>query len=240
MKDFLTFPFEMKSEVNEEGVFEGYGSTFDGKKDSPRPEWWGDIVEKGAFTNTIKKGGRNGTGILMLFNHDRDKEHGVWLDLHEDEKGLFMKGQFALDTQLGRERYSIFKMKKHGLFSIGFDTLKYRLDEKSYTRYLEEVELWEVSDVTFPRNRKAKTTSIKSIESAKNIRELEDALRDVGDLSLKEAQWIISLCKNSVRDVKNKVTSEEKYMTSILDNLRTINQTMEISKELSNCFGGGK
>jgi len=231
-KEFFDFSFEIKSEVSEEGIFEGYGSTFGGKKDSPKDEYWGDIVEKGAFTETIKKGGRNGNGILMLFNHDPDKEHGVWLDLHEDSKGLFMRGKFALDTQLGRERHSIIKMKKAAQFSIGFDSLKYRLDEEKRTRYLEKTDLWEISDVTFPKNTRAVLTSVKAIEEVKNIRELEGVLREVGGLSFNAAKAVIRKVRENLREVDKKNTFA---IDPVLQALRSINGQMDIERELRNC-----
>lgn len=231
-KEFFDFSFEIKSDVTEDGVFEGYGSTFGGKKDSPRDEYWGDIVEKGAFVETIKKGGRNGNGILMLFNHNPDKEHGVWLDLREDTKGLFMRGKYALDTQLGRERHAIAKMKKAAQFSIGFDADKYRIDEEKRTRFLEKISLWEISDVTFPKNTRAVLTNVKAIKESKNIRELEDALRDVGDLSFIAAKTIISKVKEHLRDVESKNTYA---IDPVLQALQSINTQMSIERELRNC-----
>ena len=84
-KEFLVRPFELKSDVDEEkGTFEGYGSIFGGEKDSYRNEYWGDIVEKGAFSKTIKKGGRNRSSIAMLYQHNPEQIPGVWTQLVED------------------------------------------------------------------------------------------------------------------------------------------------------------
>ena len=50
--DFLSVGFEIKSEdVNADGIFRGYGSTFGGAPDS-----YGDIMEKGAFKKSLESG----------------------------------------------------------------------------------------------------------------------------------------------------------------------------------------
>ena len=69
-REFLVRPFSLKGNIDEEkGTFEGYGSIFGGEKDSYKKEYWGDIVDKGAFTKTIKKGGRNQKSIAMFLGH---------------------------------------------------------------------------------------------------------------------------------------------------------------------------
>ena len=55
---YIDVPFELKADdIEESGIFKGYGSVF-GNKDS---HW--DVVMPGAFTKTLLAGGRNKTGI---------------------------------------------------------------------------------------------------------------------------------------------------------------------------------
>ncbi|MCK5606772.1 HK97 family phage prohead protease, partial [Candidatus Pacearchaeota archaeon] len=64
---------DLKEDGDEAGVFTGYGSTFGGKPDS-----YGDIVVAGAFRNTLAKGGRNGNGVAMLWQHEMHNPIGIW------------------------------------------------------------------------------------------------------------------------------------------------------------------
>ena len=68
--------------VSDNGVFEGYASTF-GERDLG-----GDIVEAGAFTKSLKA--RGPQGIKMLADHNPSMRIGVWEAISEDSKGLFL------------------------------------------------------------------------------------------------------------------------------------------------------
>lgn len=188
----IDFSLEIKSEdIKEDGVFTGYASTFGGEPDS-----YGDVVAKGAFKNSISSGGRNRNGIALLWQHDSTQPLGIWQHMVEDSKGLAVQGRLALDIQLGKETHSLMKLGAVKGLSIGYSTLDYEWDEKKKIRTLKEVELFEVSLVTFPANIHAGITGIKSFEEAQTIREFEAALRDAG-LSFKQSKYIISLCQDS-------------------------------------------
>ena len=71
---FLDVPFEVKAEdIQENGTFKGHGSLF-----NKIPDSYGDIVSRGAFIDTIAHGGRNKSGIAMLWQHRVDQIPGVW------------------------------------------------------------------------------------------------------------------------------------------------------------------
>lgn len=201
MKEYLDVNFELESKgVGEDGIFTGYGSIFGGEPDS-----YGDIVERGAFLKSLSRGGRNGFGVAMLYQHDSRQVPGVWLEMEENQKGLKVKGQLALNATLGKDVYALLKMPKPAIkgLSIGYEAKVFERDKDSETRILKEIELWEISLVTFPANTRAQITGIKNFEQAKTPRELEAALRDAG-LSRKEAVYITSLCKNSLSDLKKR------------------------------------
>lgn len=72
--------------------------------------------------------------------------------------------------------------------SIGFkaDPKSQSYDERRRKRFLRDVDLMEVSLVTFPMNDKALVHQVKG--SDRTIREWEDFMRDAGDLSRMESK----------------------------------------------------
>ena len=176
----LVFESEIKAE-NSKGIFTGYGSIF-GNEDQGN-----DIMQKGAFTKSLVN--RPVSKVKMLYQHKTDEPIGVFTDMYEDSKGLFVKGQLAMGTQKGREAYELLKMGALDGMSIGFraDPEKQGYNEsKRGTRTLKEVDLMEISLVTFPMNESALIETVKG--NAKNIREWEKILREAGGLSRTEAK----------------------------------------------------
>ncbi len=176
----LVFESEIKAE-NSKGIFTGYGSIF-GNEDQGN-----DIMQKGAFTKSLVN--RPVSKVKMLYQHKTDEPIGVFTDMYEDSKGLFVKGQLAMGTQKGREAYELLKMGALDGMSIGFkaDPEKQGYNEnKRGVRTLKEVDLMEISLVTFPMNESALIETVKG--NAKNIREWEKILRDAGGLSRTEAK----------------------------------------------------
>jgi uncharacterized protein len=179
--DRLTFDFEVKK-LADEGSFEGYASTF-GNRDLG-----GDIVEKGAFAKSIKE--RGVRGIKMLLDHDPRQRIGAWKEISEDGEGLYVKGSLFMEKQIGRETHIDLKGGALDKMSIGFRTREDAYDGRRRARLLKDVDLLEVSLVTFPMNELAAVTSVKAAESVKTIREFEDFLRDVGGFSHAKAKAI--------------------------------------------------
>jgi len=176
----LVFESEIKAE-NSKGIFTGYGSIF-GNEDQGN-----DIMQKGAFTKSLVN--RPVSKVKMLYQHKTDEPIGVFTDMYEDSKGLFVKGQLAMGTQKGREAYELLKMGALDGMSIGFraDPEKQGYNEnKRGVRTLKEVDLMEISLVTFPMNESALIETVKG--NAKNIREWEKILREAGNLSRTEAK----------------------------------------------------
>ena len=176
----LTFHSEVKA-VNDKGTFTGYGSIF-GNEDQGS-----DIMQKGAFTKSLEQ--RPASKVKLLYQHKTDEPIGVFENMYEDEKGLFVKGRLAMGTQKGREAYELLKMGALDGMSIGFraDPDKQGYNEnKRGTRTLKEVDLMEISLVTFPMNERALIETVKA--SQKSIREWEKILRDAGGLSRTEAK----------------------------------------------------
>ena len=172
-----SFVAEIKAE--DEGVFSGYASTF-GNVDNGN-----DIVAKGAFTKSLAD--RPASKIKLLSQHKTDEPIGIFTEVFEDSKGLFVRGKLALGTQKGRETYELMKLGAIDGMSIGFraNPEKQIYNESKRTRTLKEVQLLEISLVTFPMNERA---MVQSVKGEKSIREWETILRDAGGLSRTEAK----------------------------------------------------
>ena len=211
MNEHFNIEFKLDS-LNEDGEFVGYGSTFGGDPDS-----YGDVIERGAFTETLAKGGRNGTGVAMLWQHNSSEPIGTWPSIKEDRNGLLMRGKLIREVTKGNDAYHLMKGKAIQALSIGFSVNKGDyVTNKHGGRNLKKVSLWEVSPVTFPANTRAKITNIKQLENATTPRELERILRESG-LSRQEAMYMVKLAKPSLSDSSTD-------MKGLLDALVEINK----------------
>jgi HK97 family phage prohead protease len=172
--------------VGDDGAIEGYGSVF-GVEDS-----YADIVAPGAFKVSLAQHQAESTMPAMLWQHDSNEPIGVWNSIVEDQRGLLTKGQLALAVPRGAQAHSLLKMKAINGLSIGFMTKGYTIDPKTGVRTVTEVDLWEVSLVTFPANEKARVTNVKAaalaIEAPKDA---ERILRDAG-FSREDATTLVS------------------------------------------------
>lgn len=171
-RQFLA-PLSCRLASGEKGVVEGYGSVFN-NRDS-----YGDIVQKGAFAHSLKAHKAAGTMPAMLWQHDPGEPIGTWVSMTEDDTGLKVMGRLALETTRGKEAHALLKMGALTGLSIGFVTAENgsKFDRQTDTRQITEVDLWEVSLVTFPANGKARVTATKSLETRAD---LETILRDAG------------------------------------------------------------
>jgi HK97 family phage prohead protease len=165
------------------GLIEGYGAVF------ANLDRGGDVIAKGAFQATLAEHKAQGTLPAMLWSHNPDKPIGTWTDVREDAKGLVVRGQLNLDTQGGREALALLKGRAVNGLSIGYVPKRSERDPKTGSRTLKEVELWEISLVTFPMNPQARITRAKSATAG--IRKLEDVLREDLGLSRTEAKRFI-------------------------------------------------
>lgn len=142
------FKFQVKA-VKANGEFEGYASTF-GNVDS-----YNEVVVSGAFKKTLQEK----KAFPLLWYHDPKDVIGV-VEAEEDKKGLRVQGKLNLDVQSAREKYALLKQKAIKGMSIGFRTIKDKIEDD--IRYLLELELGEVSLGTFPVNEEAFVDTVKS------------------------------------------------------------------------------
>jgi HK97 family phage prohead protease len=185
------------------GTFSGYGAFF-GNEDS-----YGDVIEHGAFAETLAEWKATGKFPPMLLQHGggffgRSAEDmvpvGKWEAMREDGKGLRVEGRlFAMNTERVQRIYEAMKEGELDGLSIGFRTREARLGTKpgEPDRTLTNVDLVEVSIVTFPANPKARVTTVKML-TAEEWRVWEGALRDEG-LSHRDAKAALSVFRRMLQ-----------------------------------------
>lgn len=180
------FAFEIKATGSgvageaEAGLIEGYASVFGGP-----PDLTGDIMLPGAFGPSLAKHRREGTSPLMLWGHDAfSPPIGVWEEMAEDGKGLRVKGYVDIDDPMGGRVYRALKRGSMKGLSIGYETKVAETDPKRPgVRLLKEVDLWEVSPVNFPAERRASVDTVKGYLNGgelPSVREFEESLRELG------------------------------------------------------------
>lgn len=106
----------------------------------------GDVVARGAFGNSLAK--TCAVGVRMLHQHEARAVVGVWDEMVEDERGLFVRGRIEDWSAEARFARALSRAGALDGLSIGFRAAKARRDGR--LRVLTQVELWEVSLVTFP------------------------------------------------------------------------------------------
>lgn len=162
--------------TGDDGAVEGYGSVFGAK------DLYDDVVAQGAFAASLAAHKAAGTMPAMLWQHDPAEPIGVWTEMAEDAAGLRVKGRLVLESERGRACHALLKAGALNGLSIGFMAKQWLWDRDAETRTLTEIDLWEVSLVTFPAQSRARVTNVKSADVAglSTIRQAEKALRDAG------------------------------------------------------------
>jgi uncharacterized protein len=140
--------------IEADGMFEGYASLF-GLTDLAK-----DRVEPGAFSASLAR--RGPSGIKLLWQHDPAQPLGRWLSIIEDRRGLFVRGQLALDVARAREVRALMLGGAVDGLSIGFRSEKVRNDPRTGVRQLLQIDLWEISIVTFPMLPQARVSAVKA------------------------------------------------------------------------------
>jgi HK97 family phage prohead protease len=254
----IVVPFEItKSEVikadNGDNYFhfKGYASTF-GNIDKGY-----DVVEKGAFVNSINQQKSKQEDFPALWQHQTDMPIGVYpvVDMFEDEKGLFVHGILPLeDTFVSGRVKPQMKVGSVRKMSIGFNIVE-ATDEKDsdsgrWIRYIKEANLMEISLVTFPMNTEADVLEAKNnkqevkkmIEEIKDLSGVEDFLKEKG-FSANESKSIISKIselKTAERDAEQKAAEEAEQaerdaelaeLTKGFNDLKTICKDLTKQKE---------
>ena len=153
--------FELKA--GENGIVEGYASTW-----TKTPDSYGDIVIKGAFTETLKKRKATGHPFPLCFNHDFDQIIGAVFEAEEDDYGLKIRASF-LNTPAAQEKRELVKEGIVWQFSFAYSVLGAEAPteeerKQGIVQKLTKLDLYEVSLVPVPANQTAIVTEVKNDE----------------------------------------------------------------------------
>jgi len=147
--------------VDQTGLFEGYASVFN------RQDLGRDVVLPGAFRRSLKA--RGPTGVRMLFQHDPNEPIGVWEEIHEDARGLYVRGRIMVEVAKGREVLALMRAGALDGLSIGFRAEQGVRSKRTGVRRLSQVDLWEISVVTFPMMPDARISKVKSVPGKREV-----------------------------------------------------------------------
>lgn len=134
--------------IDAEGRFSGYASVFN------RLDSGGDIVLPGAFAKSLAKRRER---IRLLFQHDPKEPVGTWESMSEDSHGLFVTGRLVPGVPRSDALRRLIENRALDGLSIGFRTVK--ASRQAGKRLLHEIDLYEVSIVTFPMMEEARIAS---------------------------------------------------------------------------------
>jgi uncharacterized protein len=148
---FLARPL---TRIEPDGAFEGYASLF------RIADLGKDVVEPGAFRDSLARRGPG--GVKLLWQHDPTEPIGRWIELHEDSRGLHVRGRLSLAVARAREIHALMRDGAIDGLSIGFRSERARTDPRTGLRRLEKVDLWEISLVTFPMLPQARVAVVKT------------------------------------------------------------------------------
>jgi Escherichia/Staphylococcus phage prohead protease len=150
--------FDAETGLRDGAVICGYASVF-GASDQG-----GDVVQQGAYFASLARLKAAGRSVKMLWQHDPVRPIGVWDEIREDARGLFVKGRLLEGVQAGAEALTLIKAGAIEGLSIGYRTLRAEKDQTG-RRLLHELELWEVSLVTFPMLPEARVEKTADAEA---------------------------------------------------------------------------
>lgn len=176
------------------GYFKGYAITW-GNVDRAN-----EVAVKGCFAKSLQENPK----VKMQWQHDTCELIGSYTKLEEDDTGLYCEGRINLGVSRGKEAYALLKAGDIDSLSIGYMVLADRYDHESGVRYLDELELYEISLVSVPCNPQAQINEVKSdtvsIDELKkcngNVREIERVIKG-RPLSASVAKYLAGLVVKS-------------------------------------------
>lgn len=232
----FTVAFSLSKEVSETGEFEGFAAVF-GNIDLGN-----DVVEKGAFLESLAEWKAAGQLPLLTFRHKFGQVIGDLIELNETERGLFARGKLWIK---GDQRIENAVMVHNLLMGTGPKGMSFTFIVKQShdetvegenIRHLDIMKIFEVGIVPFGMNPLAGVTNVKALVSEDgkiaDIRTFEKALRDAG-FSARVSKTLLSGGYEGLkRDVENYSNSERNQLNR--DGLKQltalINQTTDILK----------
>lgn len=208
----LPVALELKvTDTDSAGEFEGYGSVF-GQVDHGM-----DIVMKGAFMGSLRT--RPFNRVKLLYQHDPSQLLGKFNEIREDDRGLFVVGKLNKAVAKAQEVHALMLDGALDSMSIGYRTKRDEIDRDAGTRKLIEVDLMEISIVTFPMNEGAMINAVKA-GALPSIRDFQKMLmRDAG-FSRSQAEAIIATGYKSLTTMRDAGRTDESDIAAALAEAR--------------------
>jgi len=132
-------------------IVTGYLSNFDNK------DHHGDSIPKGAFAKTLHE---RKNDIFFLNQHNWAQPHGKFNQLIEDGKGLKFESTPLIDTTYSSDLIKLYAAGIVNEHSIGYQTIK--AVNEGDVRILQEIKLFEGSNVTLGANSQTPFTGFKT------------------------------------------------------------------------------
>jgi len=213
-------PLKIKS-LEKNGTFAGYASVFGVKDD------YSDIVMPGAFLASLQRWEEKGALPALLWQHDRHEPIGKFTLMKEDEVGLYVEGELLIEHDpLAKRAYGHLDAGSISAMSIGYRLKSegYEWDPEKEAFLLKEIDLWEVSLVTFPANDQARITDVKTALESGEVpapKQVESLLRDAG-FSRKQAKTFMAKGYQSLRDAGNDGVAESDFIQTLVKKIAEI------------------
>jgi uncharacterized protein len=132
--------------------FAGYAAVFHAR-DAGR-----DVIMPGAFARAVK---RTALNLPLLWQHDAQNPIGRILSVTEDAHGLRVTGEIATNAKPARDAHELVKAGALNGLSIGYRVRRADADRKQNVRRLLDLDLIEVSLVTFPMQPQARVLQVE-------------------------------------------------------------------------------
>lgn len=215
---------QFKAAASDDGIVEAIVSVF-GNVDS-----YNERVMPGAFAASIAE--KLPKGVWM---HDWMQPVAKTLEARELDPGdallpegiknlggLYVKAQFNLETQIGKESFSNIKAGIIDEFSIGYSVKKWAYDEETGVWDLIELGLYEWSPVLVGANRATALVSAKDFGGQKFADQLEALQADAED------------CVTRIEGIKETRSDRKKWLSD--DNVERAQKVLVSLKSVSDAL----
>jgi HK97 family phage major capsid protein len=198
------FPIEVKFQNPEAGQIKGIAATYGGS-----PDGVGDVIAAGAFTASLAEIKASGRTVKMLANHDPSKPIGKWTKITDSPEGLKVQGRLTIDASDAKDVHALMRDGVLDALSIGFRTISSE-PRAGGGRTLTEIELVEISVVTFPANARALVTDVKGAADGPETEAQKAATKGVNDMPLETASELdatLTKAMNRIADLEAKAAN---------------------------------
>lgn len=196
--EYKTLEFKVTDLDWEGRTVEGYAAAFG------NIDLGGDVIHRGAFAKTLVE---RGNKVRFLWQHDRGEPIGKPVEMHEDDRGLFVKA-IVSDTARGRDALALLRDGAISGLSIGYDAMPgatefSKTPDGRTIRNLKELRLWEFSLVSMPMNEAATVLALKTADDL--LTERKEALVASLRAALAEAEALVgtSAAQDAAPDATN-------------------------------------